>query len=381
MLDRPAAPGPAVGAMTAVNANPFYLNLEALRGICAMIVVLYHVEFETPITENFVVRHGWLFVDFFFVLSGFVIALIHMRAATGLASAKRFLIRRFFRIYPLHLVTMIMVGLLLAGRIAIDPGKAESLGVNAGFGWLALYNLLLIHAWGFVDQMVLNAPSWSISTEWAAYLVTAAIFAILPRPRWRLAALAAIGLGCLAVLAVAGGNELDAPMLYRLPRCLYGFAVGAMVYAASRRFAVFGPRGAFALQCAAIIGTGAILANLDRVPDLDLAFPAVTGVLLLGAVSDRSSPMFRLLTARPAQLLGRLSYSLYMVHVPVIIVADYLVESLVGRNGDGHPALSTPLEILATLGVIALIILVSLATHRWIEMPWRERGRRLAAAG
>lgn len=367
-------------AATAPDGTPFYLNLEALRGACAMVVVLYHVEFESPITQNFVVRHGWLFVDFFFVLSGFVIALIHMRAATGLAPAKRFLIRRFFRLYPLHLVTMIMVGLLFAARLVMDPHKAASLGIGPDFGWLVLYNLLLIHAWGFVEQLTLNVPSWSISTEWAAYLVTAGVFAATARPNWRLAALAAVGLGCLMLLVAAGGAVLNGPTVYRLPRCIYGFAVGTLIYTASRRFPLQRARVALALQVAAILATGALLASLDRFPDLGLAFPPVAGLLLLGAVSDRSSPMCRLLTTRPAQLLGRLSYSLYMVHTIVLMAADLVAERLAGVNERGHADLSMPIAVLATVTTVAVIILLSILTYRWVEVPWRERGRRIAAA-
>jgi len=281
------------GAALAEPTN-LYLNLEALRGICALIVVLYHFEFESPITQNFVVRHGWLFVDFFFVLSGFVIALIHMRAATGLAPAKRFLIRRFFRLYPLHLVTMLMVGVLLATRVLMDPGKAASLGIGTDFGWLVLYNLLMIHAWGFAEKLILNVPSWSISTEWAAYLITALVFAVTARPAWRLAALIAVGLVSLIVLARAGGEVFDGPTLYRLPRCLYGFSVGMVVYSISSLSPLRNARAAFVLQLVGILGTIVILANLDCLPDLVLAFPPIAGLFLLGAIGDQSSPAFRL---------------------------------------------------------------------------------------
>lgn len=363
----------------AAQAPPFFRNLEALRGICALIVVLYHIEYESPITLNFVVRHGWIFVDFFFVLSGFVIVLVHMRAATGAAAARRFLIRRFFRLYPLHLAMMAAVGAMIAVRYAMDPAKAPSLGINADFGLLVIANLLLVHAWGFFEALILNVPSWSVSTEWAAYLVTAALFACVGRLRWRIAGLALVGLACLLILLNAGGAALNGPTVYRLPRCLFGFSVGALVYVASRRFPIRSLRGAVIAQAVAIIGIVLILARLDDNPGLGLVFPPMAGLLLLGAIADRSSLLFSGLVSHPAQLLGRLSYSIYMIHTPILMLANFGVERLVGVKANGHAILSAPLAALATIFVVAVVLLLSTLTYRWIEHPWRERGRRISA--
>ena len=356
---------------------PFYENLEALRGICAVLVVLYHVEFASPLNHNVVVRHGWLFVDFFFVLSGFVIALIHVRAPAGWNAAKRFLTRRFFRLYPLHLASVLFVAALLAVRVGLHPASATTLGIDTQFRWLFLANLAMVHAWGFTDRSVLNVPSWSISTEWVAYLITAAIFGLTARPRWRVAGLAAIGLVALLILASAGGPVMDGPLLYRVPRCLYGFALGAAVFALTRCSPVRGSGPALLVQLIAIAGIVTLLTVLERAPRLELGFPPLAALLVIGAVADHDSPLFRLLTTAPAQLLGRLSYSIYLVHLPILMVANFVAERLVGITPDGHAAFSPPLAVLATVAVLGSIILVSLATHRWIEVPWREHGRRI----
>ena len=224
-----------------------------------MLVVLYHVEFVSPLTHNFIVRHGWLFVDFFFVMSGFVIALSHIRAPTGWNAAKRFLTRRFFRLYSLHLAPMLFVAALIAARVAMHPASAATLGIDVHFKWLALANLAMIHAWGLTDRSVLNVPSWSISTEWVAYLVTAATFALTARPRGRIAGLAAIGLIALLILASASGPVMDGALLYRVPRCLFGFALGAIVFALTRRCPVRGLHGALLVQLIAIAGIVALL--------------------------------------------------------------------------------------------------------------------------
>ena len=81
-----------------------------------------------------------------------------------------------------------------------------------------------------------------------------------------------------------------------------------------------------------------------------------------------------------AQLLGRLSYSIYLVHISMLMIANFVTERLVGITPDGHAAFSLPLAALATVAALGGIILDSLVTHRWIEVPWRERGRRITVA-
>ena len=147
------------------------------------------------------------------------------------------------------------------------------------------------------------------------------------------------------------------------------------MFALSRRFPMLGSQPALPVQLIATAGIITLLAFLDRAPMLELAFPPLAALLLLGAVADRSSPLFALLTTASAQLLGRLSYSIYLVHIPILMVANFVAEQLVGITPGGRAAFSPPLAAVALLGSI---ILVSLATHRWIEVPWRERGRRIA---
>lgn len=79
-------------------------------------------------------------------------------------------------------------------------------------------------------------------------------------------------------------------------------------------------------------------------------------------------------------MLGRLSYSIYLVHISMLMIANFVTERLVGITPDGHAAFSLPLAALATVAALGAIILDSLVTHRWIEVPWRERGRRITVA-
>ena len=79
------------------------------------------------------------------------------------------------------------------------------------------------------------------------------------------------------------------------------------------------------------------------------------------------------------QYLGKRSYSIYLVHIPMLMVANFVSERLIGKTPAGHAAFSPMMAALATIVTIGAIMTVSLGTYRWIEVPWRERGRRIAA--
>jgi peptidoglycan/LPS O-acetylase OafA/YrhL len=143
--------------------------LTGLRGVAACWVVVYHlVGYEayapTGLAGNFI-RHGYLAVDVFFLLSGFVMALSYWQLFDRNPSIQTyavFLLRRLARLYPLYAV---IIAVMLVLQIA---GVSHALS-RTDFGAPLMENLLLVQAWGFGNS--LNAPAWSISTEFAAYLL------------------------------------------------------------------------------------------------------------------------------------------------------------------------------------------------------------------
>src|SRR6266446_3449491 len=91
-------------AVTVTTVKRFEV-LDSWRGICAMMVVLYHIPEFFFFSDLAVIRSGWLFVDFFFVLSGFVTTHAYGTELANLGGALQFIRKRFFRIYPLHFCT------------------------------------------------------------------------------------------------------------------------------------------------------------------------------------------------------------------------------------------------------------------------------------
>jgi peptidoglycan/LPS O-acetylase OafA/YrhL len=165
--------------------------LTSLRGLAAWWVVLFHMRaLLAPWLPGPVLAFlgaGNIAVDLFFLLSGFVIYLNYAeRLESGRVSAKEFLFRRFARIYPLHL--LILLGFLLYVSAALLFGSARIEDENFDY---FVASLFLVQNWGFTDALKWNVPAWSISTEFAAYLLFPALLAIFApwrRPAWLLVA-------------------------------------------------------------------------------------------------------------------------------------------------------------------------------------------------
>ncbi len=149
--------------------------LTGLRGYAALWVVLSHASFtdslSAPLAARLnwgradgVLRHEYLAVDLFFVLSGFVLTHAHARELDGGVDGRsyvRFLLLRLARVYPLHLLALVAAVLIAQ----VVPSHLENTA-----GSLVL-NILLMSSWGFCSTLSWNGPAWSLSSEWLAYLV------------------------------------------------------------------------------------------------------------------------------------------------------------------------------------------------------------------
>ena len=161
------------------------LTLDSIRGIAAVTVVIHHVILMPTFLAAFpnrawidcaFFRSGGFLVDLFFVLSGIVMSLSYLQTDFGRFSLRDFMVRRFARVYPLHIVMLLVLllfrlariglGLVMAGVVVTAPAAFE---VNNGYSFFL--NVFLLHSLGFVHYLNWNAPSWSISVEFYTYLV------------------------------------------------------------------------------------------------------------------------------------------------------------------------------------------------------------------
>lgn len=337
------------------------LPLTSLRAIGAFWVVAYHFDSELQVFATRAVAGGYLGVDLFFVLSGFVISHVYAESlAAGRSGVGAFLAARLARIYPLHLLTLFallaMYGIATAAGMALNPQEytAESFGLN----------LLLIQSWGFIDYLSWNYPSWSISAEFAAYLAFPLIAPLILRVPNRGTALV-LGAGSILVLAgiARHANDGSLNLLYGLSLARVGceFLLGCLTW---RLASLDGSRGGADWRGVLALLALALVPIALYLRDADWPLLVLFAALIYGAATA-GGRVASLLSASWLVWLGDISYSVYLLH---ILVRKSLVRGIAGRVAD----LSWPLQVLVFLACVALVIAMAAILHRAFEMPARR---------
>lgn len=336
--------------------------LTSLRIVAALWVLAYHFRdhLGLDVDRLGLVAKGYLGVDLFFILSGFILSHVYLaRWETRNFNYGSFLWARLARVYPVHLVT-------LAATVAI---WLLAMKMGASFDPVAFdpavipQHLLLIHAWGTTPSVQWNFPSWSISAEWFAYLgFPLAAMAVLLLHRWAWAAvLLAVALFFLFFWAL-GVNGLPWSEVTRLGalRIVPAFLAGAALYQLGRIITL--PR-ALALGGAALAAIWIVIAASLRINDAAI-WPAF-GLLIFTLAEASKSNARGILGAAALVYLGEVSYSVYMTHLPVDIAYFHLLDRLA-------PGLSGASAWAAWAGVFLTTLLVSIATYHLVEAPARN---------
>ena len=176
-------------------------SLEAFRGIAALSVAIYHWCEFTIWHDNSVIDNFYLFVDFFFVLSGFIMAYVHRERIVDGMSTARFVVLRLARLYPVHIFMLAAFLGLEAFKLILDgfgalPLRSPPFSAERVSGESFAANLVLTQAFGQFEKLTWNETSWSISIEFYLYIVFALICLAGILQTW-------LGRACLA-LSVAG---------------------------------------------------------------------------------------------------------------------------------------------------------------------------------
>lgn len=231
-----------LSARACANKSPFidprgpsvrFKALDSWRGICALLVATYHYPRTFQALELPLFRSGWIFVDFFFVLSGFVITYRYFSAPTGI-HLQSFLRARVWRLFPLHVMTLALVFILalivMAVRFLIfGTLKIDGVGHDVwAFCTMLLTHIFLLQGFTSFDRVGFNVPSWSVSVEFWANI----FFALMVRyglfGRW---ALIGVSATVTALLAMQNPNfYISGDGLTNVARSIQGFALGATVF-------------------------------------------------------------------------------------------------------------------------------------------------------
>lgn len=313
------------------DTKPHYELLDGLRGVAALLVIWYHV-FEgfatSPIDQRF--NHGYLAVDFFFILSGFVIGYAYDDRWKTSMTIKDFIKRRLIRLHP-----MVVMGAVLGAITFYIQGCEKWDGTQVSISMLMLamlLNLFLIPAIpgsghevrGNGEMYPLNGPSWSLFFEYIGNLLYALfIRRMSTKALTVLVIFAGIGLASFAISNLPGFGHLgvgwsllDYNLLGGFLRLLFSFSMGLLM---SRVFKPVHIRGAFwicSLTIAVLLsvphigGTEALWMNgiYDSVCSI-IIFPILVYLGASGKTTDKG-------TSRICKFLGDISYPLYIVHYP-----------------------------------------------------------------
>lgn len=365
--------------LKAVSLTPkdHYVILDGLRGVAALMVLVFHV-FDAC-TSN-IIPHGYLAVDMFFVLSGFVIGYAYDdRWKQGL-TVRHFFRRRLIRLHP-----MVLVGGLTGGLVFLLQGRAMWDGTVVSLGWTfvaILCGMFLIPALpgspievrGFGEYFPLNGPFWSLFYEYIGNICYALLLRRLTN-RW-LGVVAAVS-GAFVLYAClhngylgVGWSAADGGWWYGFVRMLFPYTVGMLM---ARTFKPLKVRNAFFWGSLSILAAGLVpTLHFTAVPWVNglydflcaaLLFPVIVWV----AASDSTACET---TLRVSRYLGELSYPLYAIHYPFMLL-------LFGRLGfdgnlyDPHLVFSEwPLALAITLGcpIFAWLLLkyYDLPVRRWL---------------
>jgi len=299
-------------------------ELDSLRGIAILLVLLHHFTLGSGGART-AMHLGWIGVDLFFVLSGFLITSILLEAKGGRGYFRRFYARRTLRIFPLYYAFLAAVFLLVPHLPlnAAHAAKAASVEGREWTYWLYLGNFEIAGADRFPHAVL--GVTWTLAVEEQFYVVWPLVVALLSR-RALAGFCAVLFLAApLCRLAVADGSYLPA---YVLPFCRMD-ALAAGAWLAATRGRVARP-----LLRAAPFAAGIAVLSLCLLEGVSARHRgwhtwgfSATAILFLGVVANARR------TWRPLETLGRYSYAMYLLHMPcrLVVTRVFRPESAAGQ--------------------------------------------------
>lgn len=378
--------------MTLQVPDRFY-SLDLIRGLAALSVVFWHwqhffyagstfVPYDMaaqPLysTFFFLYHTGWLAVDFFFALSGFIFFWLYAeQIASGSVGAWKFFALRFSRLYPLHLITLLLVALLQYRFFSVN-GDYFVVPFNDAYHFVL--NLFMASSWGLERGESFNGPVWSVSVEVMMYGLFFALCAV-----FRLRLMAIVGMVVLGMVMFT-----FAPML---ARGVFSFFLGGLVFRFYRHLVTLG----LVHKALRLVVPVTVLLWLATITEVRLAWfwPTVENLLaavlpaklhgLIPQVSHAAMRFFPIALLFPLTILtlalaetrrghlgrrlamvGNLSYSSYLLHFPLQIV----VFSLASTWGLGQAFFYTPFALLM---FFVLLIPLCVLSYRYVELPCQQ---------
>jgi len=343
-----------------------------------LLVALFHFEAQWHFFSWPFLRNSFLFVDYFFVLSGFVISHAYLNKIEKPGGLRLFVISRFGRIWPLHvcllgfLIFMELSKHTIFGIFGYQP-ESSFLSSNNDL-YSIMTNIFMIHSFGLHETLTWNYPSWSIGAEFYTYLFFG-VLAFFYSKRLIVLSLLIIVFG-FSILDIYSNRYMDATFELGIFRCLYGFFTGHLIYRffnAYKHLNHLDYKISSALEIACIFLVFLFVYNTGNTPS-SMFSPMVFAVSVYVFAFERGA-FSKFLTTRFFVNLGAWSYSIYMVHAVIFLNLKgfaLLVEKIFKIHLFAGDKLfygnEYYMDVLAFI-YICLVIAVASVTYRLIELP------------
>ncbi len=343
--------------------------LTGLRAVAAFWVLLFHLSPQIlAIWQNTawfapLVLQGYLAVDLFFVLSGFIIA-HHYAASWRRGDYVIFIWRRLARLYPAHLVTLLSVAFMVF--MAQELGYSINNPTDYTFKSFVA-NIFLVHAWSFPTVMTWNHVSWSISAEFLAYLLTPVFFWLTAHKNRSLKTNALLLFLFLAITPlIVFLMPFSSNAAYAIFRVLGGFGAGVVINQFYRNKIGHTLKWSLLIYLTVLMIVLASVLTYSLPSYLSFLVVPLFGLLIYGVSQDINNHFMNLLNHRFFQYWGCVSYSLYMVQFLVIMpLRKFIPINIFSKYMLLHQCGVLFIEI-------AVILILSMMTYHIAEKPMRQ---------
>lgn len=317
---------------TAPEAPPRerYESLNALRGLVALVIVVFHFPHIFFGAELSFIRHSYVFTNMYFALSGFLMMAVYGDRLASFGKYGSFFKGRFLRLYPLHVFTMVTVILspwlawLLNQGIShlvtgTSYGGLPPLTVNWGE---VAGDLLMLQGFGLFDSLHLNFPSWAMSVLLISTLLFGLIATVFHRhPLVRDSVFLLLFLAGLVSVWMLTPKYIGATYDYGLMRCFASFFLGALVFRARQALNLPGRVGQWAVawQSAAVVLVLGFITIVGIDTERSMLAPFIFALFVLAFSFDKGD-YAALLRTRIPQWLGERSFSIYLNQATLLFI-------------------------------------------------------------
>lgn len=355
--------------------NRRILELESVRGLAAMFVILLHFFAWNPFIEIPIIQNSTLMVELFFVLSGFVIFNAYAHKLNTPNDVLNFQILRLGRLYPVHILFLVLFllrevfKLMFEGPVGMHDIRVSAFGENtlqAFFEHVFLLQAVLPTG----NAYTFNIPAWSISVEFYTYFLFAVIvLCFSQRKMWVFGFLALVSIIMLSSQQTFGFEWLV--------RCIAGFFLGCLLANIVKKIKLTVTRYASFLALASLF----LFLHFKPVDQLNVWIYFFSILLIATLILAPNGYLNGVLKMKPLVWLGEMSFSIYMSHYFVLfLVTNYFKRVLkypdiLDASGTWVPDFSTYTSVCALILFVLITILVAEFVYVFIELPLRIKVR------